>query len=70
MISRGPYAGELAEVDHIAPIAVEPMRGKEIGNLELLPRTLNRRKGAKLGERQRDCLEKFRVDDLLGSGSS
>ncbi|MEO7723468.1 MAG: hypothetical protein ABIU29_02080 [Chthoniobacterales bacterium] len=65
LISRGPYAGELAEVDHIVPIAVEPALDREIANLELLPRTLNRRKGATMGERQRDYLEKFRQADLL-----
>jgi hypothetical protein len=35
VISRGPYADESAEVDHIVPIAVEPLLGKEIANLEL-----------------------------------
>jgi|KBSMisStandDraft_5_1062788.scaffolds.fasta_scaffold13708_4 hypothetical protein len=64
VISCGPYAGEPAEVDHIVPIAVEPALGKEIANLELMPRTLNRRKGASLGARQRDYLEKFRASDL------
>jgi hypothetical protein len=34
VISRGPYTGEPAEVDHIVPIAVEPLLGKEIANLE------------------------------------
>ena len=70
LISLGPYAGERAEIDHIVPIAVEPALGKEIANLELLPRTLNRRKGAKMGERQRDYLRKFRAADLLGPRSS
>jgi hypothetical protein len=65
VINRGPYAGELAEVDHIVPIAVEPALGKEIANLELMPRTLNRRKGATMGARQRDYLEKFRSSDLF-----
>ena len=68
VISRGPYAGERAEIDHIVPIAVEPALGKEIANLELLPRTLNRRKGATMGARQRDYLEKFRASDLLDPG--
>lgn len=44
---------------------MEPALDREIANLELLPRTLNRRKGAKMGERQRDYLEKFRQADLL-----
>jgi hypothetical protein len=69
VISRGPYAGEPAEVDHIVPIAVEPALGKEIANLEMMPRTLNRRKGATMGARQRDYLEKFRSSDLLEPAS-
>lgn len=67
VISLGPYAGEPAEVDHIVPIAREPSLGNEIANLELMPRSLNRRKGARMGERQRDYLEKFRAADLLGA---
>ena len=55
----GPYAGEPAEVDHIIPIAVAPELGREIANLEILPRTLNRRKGATMGARQRDLAGKF-----------
>ena len=66
VISRGPYVGERAEIDHIVPLAVEPALRHEIANLELLPRTLNRRKGASMGERQRDYLEKFRRADLVG----
>lgn len=65
VISRGPYAGERAEVDHIVPFAVEPGLDREIANLELLPRTLNRRKGATMGARQLDYLEKFRRAALL-----
>lgn len=67
VISRGPYFGERAEVDHIVPIAVEPSLGNEIANLELLPRTLNRRKDATMGARQRSYLEKFRASDLVES---
>ena len=47
VIIRGPYAGELAEVDHVVPIAVELVLGNEIANLDLLPRTPNRGKGAR-----------------------
>lgn len=65
VISRGPYVGEPAEVDHIVPLAAEPALRYEIANLELLPRTLNRRKGGRMGERQWDYLEKFREADLV-----
>lgn len=61
VITSGPYAGEVAEIDHIVPIAAEPTLAREIANLELLPRTLNRRKGAQMGERQWDYLRQFRA---------
>ena len=51
-ITRGPYAGEQAEVDHIAPVSKAPRFENWIGNLELMPRTLNRRKSDKMGYRQ------------------
>lgn len=58
-VTRGPYAGEPAEVDHVVPIAVMPELGNEIANLEMMPRTLNRRKGAKVGQRQLDYARRF-----------
>ncbi len=70
VIGRGPYAGERAEIDHIVPLSVEPLLDREIANLELMPRTLNRRKGATIGARQRAYLEKFRQADLLNPKSS
>ena len=59
MITRGPYVGEKAEVDHIVPVAVAPTFCNWIGNLEFMPRTLNRRKSDKMGERQRSHLAKL-----------
>ena len=64
-VTAGPYAGEPAEVDHIIPIALAPELGKEFANLELLPRSVNRKKGAKIGERQRDYALKFRDAGLI-----
>jgi hypothetical protein len=62
---RGPYAGEPAEVDHIIPVVIAPELGREIANLEILPRTLNRRKGASMCARQRDLAGKFFAAVLL-----
>lgn len=59
VISLGPYAGQPAEVDHIIPLALAPQWGKELANLELLPRELNRRKSASFGERQQALWRKF-----------
>lgn len=58
-ITRGPYAGQTAEVDHIVPVALAPELDKELANLELLPSKLNRQKGAKVGARQFDYLKRY-----------
>src|SRR4029453_15933709 len=52
VVKRGPYRGELAEVDHIVPVILAPELKAEFANLELMPAPLNRRKGAKVGQRQ------------------
>ena len=43
----------------MVPIAVLPELGNEMANLEMMPRTLNRRKGAKVGQRQMDYARRF-----------
>jgi len=58
-ITRGPYAGEKAEVDHIVPVSKAPRFENWIGNLEFMPRMLNRRKSDKMGDRQRSHLAKL-----------
>ena len=58
-ITRGPYAREIAEVDHIVPVSKAPQFELWIGNLEFMPRTLNRRKSDKMGVRQRSHLAKL-----------
>jgi hypothetical protein len=65
IVTRGPYAGEPAEVDHIIPVAVAPELAREIANLEIMPRTLNRRKAAKMGARQRDLAGKLFAAGVL-----
>ena len=59
MITKGPYAGEKAEVDHIVPIAVAPHCGNWLSNLEFMPRTLNRWKSDKLTERGASLFKKL-----------
>ncbi len=58
-ITRGPYTGEQAEVDHIVPVSKASRFENWIGNLEFMPRTLNRRKSDKMGERQKSHLAKL-----------
>ena len=64
-ITHGPYAGDPAEVDHIIPIAVVAHLENEIANLELLPRTINRRLGMKITQRELSYAGKFRDAGLL-----
>ena len=52
-ITKGEYAGQEAEADHVIPVAVCPELRNQVMNLELLPAKLNRSKGAKIGERQK-----------------
>ena len=59
IVSLGPYAGEIAEVDHILPGAKYPQFAQDFWNLELMPQTLNRRKGDKGGQRQIDLLKRL-----------
>jgi len=60
-ITKGPYAGEQAEVDHIVPVSKSPRFENWIGNLEFMPRTLNRRKSNNLTERSASHLKKLLI---------
>ena len=64
-IKRGPYAGEKLTVDHIIPRAVAPTLDKVLANLELMPHSLNIRKGAKVGQRQVDLADKLLTAGVL-----
>lgn len=64
-ITRGPYAGEKLTVDHIIPRAVAPTLDKVLANLELMPHSLNIRKGAKIGQRQVDLANKLQAAGIL-----
>ena len=49
IITRGPYSGEPVEIDHIVPISAAPELGNELANLEMLPKSENRRKSDRIG---------------------
>ena len=53
MITKGQYAGQEAEADHVIPRAVCPELQNQVMNLELLPASLNRAKSDKVTERAR-----------------
>jgi hypothetical protein len=69
VISRGPYAGEPAEIDHIVPLSLAPEVGNELANLEMLPKTLNRQKSNHVSARQLDYAAKFLAAGLLSRTS-
>jgi len=69
IITRGPYAGETVEIDHIVPFSVAPELGNELANLEVLHRTENRRKSDRIGERQLAHAELFFKAGLLNQAS-
>jgi hypothetical protein len=50
-ITKGQYAGQEAEADHVIPRAVCPELQNQVMNLELLPSSLNRAKSAKVTDR-------------------
>ena len=64
-VTRGPYAGQTAEVDHIVPLAQARGIGNELANLEMLPASLNRAKSDKVGERQLALAGRFHGAGLL-----
>jgi hypothetical protein len=65
IVKRGPYTGERLTVDHIIPRAVTPSLDLVLANLELMPHSLNIRKGAKIGQRQVDLANKLLTAGLL-----
>ena len=50
-ITKGQYAGQEAEADHVIPRAICPELQNQVMNLELLPASLNRAKSDKVTER-------------------
>ena len=68
-VTRGPYTGQVAEVDHIVPLAVAGETDNELANLEMLPVALNRAKSAKVGDRQLALARKFREAGMISDAT-
>ena len=64
-ITKGPYTGELATVDHIIPRSVAPELDNVLINLEFLPDTLNQKKASKIGDRQVQLARKWAEAGVL-----
>jgi hypothetical protein len=69
IITLGPYAGETVEIDHIVPFSLAPELGNNLANLEMIPRTINRRKLDHVGARQLQQAEVFFQAGLLSPKS-
>lgn len=69
VVTRGPYAGQAAEVDHIVPRSLAPEVENELANLELLPAEPNRRKSDRVGERQLAYARQLHAAGLLTAAS-
>jgi hypothetical protein len=66
-VKRGPYAGDKLHVDHIIPRTVSPKLDLVLANLELMPATVNYRKGRKVGQRQVDLANKLYAASALSA---
>jgi hypothetical protein len=64
-ITKGQYAGQEAEADHVIPRAVCPELQNQVMNLELLPASLNRAKSDKVTERARVFANELYESKLL-----
>ena len=69
-ITRGPYAGDIVEVDHILPRAVVPELDCKLYNLEFMPARMNREKSAKIGQRQVALARQWAAKGLLSAEGS
>lgn len=57
-ITRGPYAGDIASVDHIIPRSICEELDERLYNLEFMPSKMNGKKGNKIGLRQIQLAQK------------
>lgn len=67
-ITKGPYYGDIASVDHIIPRSVVPELDERLYNLEFMPSRMNGKKGNGIGQRQRALAAKWNHLGLLSSG--
>ena len=67
-ITKGPYAGEIASVDHIIPRSVVPELDNALFNLEFMPVSLNQKKSNLIGARQKSLAQQWNDLGLLSDG--
>ena len=64
-ITKGQYAGQEAEADHVIPRAVCPELQNQVMNLELLPASLNRAKSDRVTDRAKVFAKELYDEKLL-----
>jgi hypothetical protein len=68
-ITKGQYAGQEAEADHVIPRAVCPELQNQVMNLELLPASLNRAKSDKVTDRAKVFAKELYDSKLISETS-
>jgi hypothetical protein len=68
-ITKGQYAGQEAEADHVIPKAICPELQNQVMNLELLPASLNRAKSDKVTDRAKVFAKELYDSKLLSETS-
>ena len=66
-ITKGPYAGDIASVDHIVPRSIAEELDEKLFNLEFMPSRMNSKKGNKIGLRQIQLARKWHASGLLSA---
>ncbi len=64
-ITKGPYAGEIVNGDHIIPRSETSALDNTLFNWEMIPLTLNQKKSVKVGQRQLDLARRWNPAGLL-----
>jgi hypothetical protein len=64
-ITKGQYAGQEAEADHVIPRAVCPELANQVMNLEITPASLNRAKSDKVTQRAKTFAKELYEAKLL-----
>jgi hypothetical protein len=68
-ITKGRSKGQETDVDHIVPVSLAPEAGNSLANLELLPASVNRSKGAGIGWREARFAGRLNEAGLLNTGT-
>lgn len=69
IITRGWHRGQAIDIDHIVPISLAPEAGNSLANLELLPASVNRSKGADVGLHELRFAGRLHEAGILSGGS-